>query len=216
MSRKSSPLDTFREEALELLADLEQELLRLEADPQNMDTVNAAFRALHTIKGSGAMLDLEIIVGFSHRLEEIFDLLRSGYVGVTKPIVELSLSAKDELERMVRAGKDAEESEESNTILNRFRELLPELESREEESVRNGPRPTPPGGTGTDSDKRRQCFQIHYAPDPDCFRNGGNPLVILQELATLGETLTLGNTGDLPSLNSLAPDTCYLSWEMLL
>lgn len=220
MSRRADPFATYREEALELLTELENALLSLESDPHDADTVNAAFRALHTIKGSGAMLDLGVIVGFAHHFENVFDLLRSGMVGVTKEIIEIALAAKDELNRMVLAGRDAEESDASREILSRMTAAVPEMAPEESEGT-GEPDATAgvPGGNapGAPGEPRRQrCFQVHYAPDPREFLNGGNPLLILQELSGLGEALTLSTVRDVPPLSGLDAERCYLSWEILV
>ncbi|MFP4431625.1 MAG: chemotaxis protein CheA [Spirochaetaceae bacterium] len=215
MRRRSDPFETYREEALELLSELENALLSLESDPQDADTVNAAFRALHTIKGSGAMLDLSVIVGFAHHLENVFDLLRSGVVGVTKEIIEIALAGKDELNRMVLAGRDAEESETSREILSRIAAALPETAPKDAEAS-NGAREA---GTLTGAPRepgRQRCFGVHYAPDPRDFLNGGNPLLVLQELSGLGEALTLSSVRDVPPLSDLEAERCYLSWEILV
>ena len=49
-------LDTFREEMVEILADLENSLLELEDNVADSDAIDRVFRCLHTIKGSSAMV----------------------------------------------------------------------------------------------------------------------------------------------------------------
>ncbi|HLN25104.1 MAG TPA: Hpt domain-containing protein, partial [Patescibacteria group bacterium] len=74
------PTEVFRQEAQELLEQLEQALLDLESAPGNADLVNSAFRALHTLKGSGAMFGFDVAAKFAHSLENAFDLVRQGKV----------------------------------------------------------------------------------------------------------------------------------------
>ena len=62
----SDPTDTFRQEARELLDQLEAGLLDLEQDPSNSDLINSTFRALHTLKGSGAMFGFTAVAEFVH------------------------------------------------------------------------------------------------------------------------------------------------------
>ena len=61
----AQPLDrfkaTFREEAFELLTQLEDKLLELESQPLNGELINAAFRAIHTVKGSAAMFGFDAV-----------------------------------------------------------------------------------------------------------------------------------------------------------
>ena len=70
--------NTYREEAAELLAELENSLLELEEHPEDHDLINRVFRAMHTIKGSGAMFGFDEIARFTHEVETVFDLVRNG------------------------------------------------------------------------------------------------------------------------------------------
>ena len=74
----SDPTETFRQEARELLEQLELGLLDLEHDPSNSDLINSTFRALHTIKGSGAMFGFTDVASFVHEFETAFDRVRKG------------------------------------------------------------------------------------------------------------------------------------------
>ena len=59
--------DTFFEEAAELLEELEAGLLHLDRHPDHdSDTLNAVFRAAHSIKGSAGMLDMALLMRFTH------------------------------------------------------------------------------------------------------------------------------------------------------
>jgi two-component system chemotaxis sensor kinase CheA len=69
MSREELNRQAFREEAFELLGELESSLLELEEDPGNAEVINRVFRAMHTIKGSGAMFGFEDIASFTHEVE---------------------------------------------------------------------------------------------------------------------------------------------------
>src|SRR4051794_34412492 len=75
--------DTYRVEASELLAELEASLLELERTPEDRELIGRVFRALHTIKGSGAMFGFEQIAAFTHDVENAFDLVRAGELAVT-------------------------------------------------------------------------------------------------------------------------------------
>ena len=62
----------YKEEAYELLAELEVALLALEETPADEEPIGRVFRALHTIKGSGAMFGFDDIAAFTHEVETIF------------------------------------------------------------------------------------------------------------------------------------------------
>lgn len=115
--------EIFREEALELLAELEATLLELEAEPTNLDLVNRAFRALHTVKGSGAMFGFDDIAEFTHDIENIFDKIRNDELYVTKELITVSFAARDHIMAMLGAA-DAEAShEQGEAILSSLRAL---------------------------------------------------------------------------------------------
>ncbi len=72
----TDPTATFLQEAQELLEVLEQALLDLEHAPDDTDLIDSAFRALHTIKGSGAMFGFDAVAAFTHHVETAFDRVR--------------------------------------------------------------------------------------------------------------------------------------------
>jgi two-component system chemotaxis sensor kinase CheA len=89
--------EIFREEAFDLLAELESTLLELENSPEDLDLVNRAFRALHTIKGSGAMFGFDDIADFTHSVESVFDKIRNEELKVTCPLINLTFAARDHI-----------------------------------------------------------------------------------------------------------------------
>ena len=97
----------FRDEAEELLQQIDGDLLRLEefvdsgqADPE---IVNSLFRALHTIKGSSGMLGFTEVQGLAHKLENLCDLLRKERMPLSEGSVEFLFSGRDFLTDLVQA-----------------------------------------------------------------------------------------------------------------
>src|SRR6185369_8516270 len=91
----------FQEEARELLGELESALLELNVRRDDRDVVGRVFRALHTIKGSGAMFGFDDIAAFSHGLETAFDLLRTGQLSATSDLINLTFAAGDQIKTML-------------------------------------------------------------------------------------------------------------------
>ena len=77
------PAETFRVEAADVLGEVEQALLDLMERPGDKDLVDAVFRGLHTLKGSGAMFGFDALAGFTHHCEGAFDQVRKGAVAAT-------------------------------------------------------------------------------------------------------------------------------------
>lgn len=108
----------FREEAYDLLAELEDALLELEQAPDDLDLVNQIFRALHTIKGSGSMFGFEDIAEFTHEVETVFDMIRNENLAVTQNLCSLSLRARDHIRKMLESeGEGPVDPEERQDIL---------------------------------------------------------------------------------------------------
>ncbi|WP_027174850.1 chemotaxis protein CheA [Desulfovibrio aminophilus] len=93
----------FREEAYDLLGELETTLLELEQTPGDLDVINRVFRALHTIKGSGSMFGFEDIAAFTHEVETVFDQVRNEELAVTTELLNLVFRARDYIQKMLDA-----------------------------------------------------------------------------------------------------------------
>src|SRR5512136_2327154 len=95
--------ETFRDEACELLAEIEAALLELEERPGDRELVDRVFRALHTIKGSGGTCEFTDVSSFAHELESFFDMVRKGKIRVTQEFIALALAARDLIKEMLDA-----------------------------------------------------------------------------------------------------------------
>ncbi|HEX8588817.1 Hpt domain-containing protein, partial [Pseudomonas sp.] len=88
---------TFIVEAREQLQAMEESLLQLETDPGDDDAIGAIFRAAHTIKGSAGLFGLDLIVSFTHIVEDVLDRLRDGSVTVTPELIAVLLKSGDHM-----------------------------------------------------------------------------------------------------------------------
>jgi two-component system chemotaxis sensor kinase CheA len=104
----TDPTATFRQEAQELLEVLEQALLDLEHAPGDTELVDSAFRALHTIKGSGAMFGFDAVAAFTHHVETAFDLVRKGKVSASRDLIAVALTAKDRMRVLIERPETAD------------------------------------------------------------------------------------------------------------
>ena len=119
---------TYREEAGELLAELETSLLDLEETPDDNDLINRVFRAMHTIKGSGAMFGFDDIAAFTHEVETVFDLVRNGKMVVTKELLDLTLKSRDHISALLdaSAGCGVADQQEGDALIAGLRRLVPQ------------------------------------------------------------------------------------------
>jgi two-component system, chemotaxis family, sensor kinase CheA len=96
-------LKEFAVESQEHLADIETQLLTLEAQGDNMDValVNTVFRAIHSIKGAAGFMGLDTLGGLAHRAEEVLNRLRSKELRPTSVVINTLLRATDRLKDLI-------------------------------------------------------------------------------------------------------------------
>ncbi len=206
----------FQEEARELLAELEAALLELDRDRANLDVVGRAFRALHTIKGSGAMFGFDDVASFTHHLENAFDQLRKGTLGVSSDLIRLALGASDQIKAMLEeaAGRGAADQGRSAEILTAV-EQLTHSEASVPAASEIQPAPDAPA-SAPDPEGLTHQWRVHFRPGPEVLSNGTNPLLLLGELRELGALQVQVDTAGVPPLAEIDAERCYLAWDMLL
>jgi len=199
----------FQEEAREILVELEAALLELNENPGNKDLVGRTFRALHTIKGSGAMFGFDELAAFTHNLENAYDEVRNGRLRVTPELINLSLAALDQIKGMVEL-TDVDKSVSAD-ILAKLRELTGKSEPQNaKEAPPASSAPAAAASTPT------RDWRVSFSPGPDLMRNGSNPLLLLSELKQLGNLQIKASMTAIPPLAELDPERCYISWDMTL
>jgi two-component system chemotaxis sensor kinase CheA len=194
---------TFREEAAELVAEFEAALLELERRPDDAALVDRAFRAMHTIKGSGGMFGLAELAAFTHELESAFDAVRTGRLRASRELVSAALEAKDHIRALVEgAGADAAPARAQ--LVTRLRRHLygPEAD-------------TPAVAPGADA-SARTTYRVRFRPHPGLFEDGTNPLGILAELRAMGGCEIVARVEGVPALEDLSPERCHLGWDLTL
>jgi two-component system chemotaxis sensor kinase CheA len=209
-----SQREAYREEAYELLAELETSLLALEEAPDDVELIGRVFRALHTIKGSGAMFGFDDIAAFTHEVETVFDQVRNGKMIVTKALVDLTLAAQDQIRRMLDGseGEGKIDATDAKDIIESLRRLTPV--PHEQKSSLAVAIQVPPSATAGEG--RDVTYHISLRLRPAVFSKGTNPILLLNELRELGECKVVARTEEIPELEDLDPEACRTSWEVIL
>ena len=104
-------LDVFFEETDTYLRTLNDDVLKLEKNPEDIEVLNAIFRSAHTLKGMAATMGYEKMATLTHQMENVFELLKNGEVTATHDTVTLIFNCFDTLSEIVedlRAGGDGE------------------------------------------------------------------------------------------------------------
>ena len=212
-------LHTFIVEARDLLEEMEEALLRVEQTPDDADTINAIFRAAHTIKGSAGLFGLDHMVSFTHVAESVLDKVRSGKLEITSELVALFLGVRDQLGVLI--DQIAEGKEPDDDTLRSGAELVNKLQSHlgqpllvtpqanaeaEHDGEVESQRPD-----GVDSDD----WHLSLRFGSNVLKNGMDPLSFIRYLTTLGKIKHIFTLVEaVPNLSELDPEASYLGFEI--
>lgn len=97
----SQYLDIFIEESKEHLQALNEQVLILEKEPDNADTINEIFRAAHSLKGMSGTMGYKKIQELTHHMENVFSEIRTGNMVVTEELVDVIFQGVDSLESSI-------------------------------------------------------------------------------------------------------------------
>jgi two-component system chemotaxis sensor kinase CheA len=202
----TDPDQVFLQEAQDLLEQLELSLLDLERTPGDGELIDKAFRALHTIKGSGAMFGFDAVATFTHEFETAFDLVRKGKVIPTRELIAVALAAKDQMRRLIDQPASASAKGASTSASDA---ILADLQAFMAAAV------SPPPEPGC-CDNGLLVWRIRFRLPADAMVTGTNPLLLLDELGTLGTASIAARTDGVPALEEIDPTLSYLRWEVTL
>ena len=203
-------LDVFLEEANEHVESMEGALLELESSSDTAELLNTVFRAAHSIKGTSATLGLHTVAEFTHELESLLDRMRDGQVDATSDVTELLLESADVLTGLLSSTRDeTPEPENLTAVLTRLKDL--------NEDGASGSLNVDAGDDASKEGSSPASYDIVFGPSRDFFHFGLDPLILLRELATLGTLSDVRiDNSKLPPLDSMDPESCYLTWTLRL
>jgi two-component system chemotaxis sensor kinase CheA len=228
--------ETFFQECEEQLGELETGLQSMEEGNADNETVNAVFRAVHSIKGGAGAFKLDRLVRFAHGFETTLDKIRNETLVASPAVMKVMLRAADVLADLVNEAREGVDGDES-----RAKELLAELQGfndgeaapkavaekpKAEESEPDpfqalgfqpvilsldgeagDPSTTAPGG-------RR--WRISFRPKPELYYKGNETSRLIRELGRLGPIDVKCETNEVPTLARLDTEAAYLSWTIEL
>lgn len=97
----SQYLEIFLDETKEHLQSLNMQILELEQDPENMDTINEIFRAAHSLKGMAGTMGYKRMQAVTHEMENVFSEVRNGNLRVKAEMIDILFQCLDALEEYV-------------------------------------------------------------------------------------------------------------------
>ena len=221
-------LQTYYTESRELLEDMETQLLEIEHQEADElpETLNAIFRAAHTIKGSASLFGLDGIVDFTHVVESVLDRLRDGAIGVDPNLISLMLKCQTHISTLV------DECESGGAVSDDSRALSEALSQEltvylspvaggkadagdlaaTADEAEEAPSYTLEGG---DDSVDNDCWHISLRFGRSSFRDGFDPISFIRYLEGLGEIRHVLVMDDwLPGASDFDAEDCYLGFEI--
>ncbi len=235
----------FFAECDESLQAAEAGLAACQAGTHNAETINAIFRAVHSIKGGAGAFGFEALQAFTHIFETLLSDVRDGTVPLGGPLVDLLLRALDTLSDHVLAARDGGEPPADTA-------LLAELTAAQARNAGAAPaqeaapppatEPAVDDGEGDgdgdgDGDGEGDPFDldalldsldselapaasaewpIHIRPHAAAMANGSEPVLLLRELSRLGGRCVSVDCSHVPPLDLIDARQGYLGWTFAM
>lgn len=236
---------TFFQECSELLGDLEANLLALETGQGDAETINAVFRAVHSVKGGAGAFGLEDLVRFAHVFETLMDELRSGRKDCDDVTVKTLLRASDVLADHIAAAQGTGAPVDAA----RSAGLVAELEVLTHGQAAASVVPAPvaavadaddfgftpltldladfgapaelppldlPDLTASSAAAPTVGWRIVFRPHPRLYASANDVSLLLRELTRLGPTSVELDDSGLPMLDALDAEDAHLIWTITL
>ncbi|GLR50249.1 chemotaxis protein CheA [Shinella yambaruensis] len=232
--------EIFFQECEEQLAELESGLLKLNDGDRDPETVNAVFRAVHSIKGGAGAFGLDDLVSFAHVFETTLDCVRSNKLEPTQDVLKVMLKSADVLADLTNAARDGGSVDEA-----RSRTLIRELEALAHGEVPTAaeapaPKPAPKAAAPApviekppvndegfqpipfsfgDFDEEPAAHyvptvQVDFKPKKDLYAKGNEAVLLLRDVSRLGEMSVYCDMDSLPPLDKMDPEEAYFSWKI--
>ena len=200
----------FFEESKEHLGTMEATLLALESAPEDPELLNQVFRAAHSIKGASGIFGFADVQRFTHGLEGLLHKLRDGAILLAPPLADLLLRATDVLRAVLRAAEQEKHAPDG------FAAMLREIEA----AMLTGHTPAGRELRAEDPTAKAsgvRCCRVLFVPGKYLFRQGMDPLLVIRDLAELGEVIEVNvDATALPSLEMMDPELSYLAWTLTI
>ena len=122
----SQYLEIFLDETNEHLQNLNTQILSLEQDPENMDTINEIFRAAHSLKGMAGTMGYKRMQTLTHDMENVFSEVRNGNIKVKADMIDVLFQCLDALEEYntnIRESSD-EGTNDNGALIKRLNDIM--------------------------------------------------------------------------------------------
>ena len=201
----------FIEEATDLIHDLEKSSLELSTEPTNNNHIEVIFRAMHSLKGGSAMFGFSTIDSFTHHLESAYDNVRKGLLKVNDKLLDLTFKSIDHIKVLL-----SEDDRLSAGTIKNHELLVKGISELVHVNPHTDEADSSPVSETLQANNDIATYYIQFIPKKEIFRNGTNPLLIINELASLGQSRVFTITDEIPAFSEINVLSCYTSWVTIL
>jgi two-component system, chemotaxis family, sensor kinase CheA len=222
---------TFFEECADGLGELEAGLLAIESGSADADTVNAVFRAVHSIKGGAGAFNLTDLVHFAHVFETTLDEVRSNRLETTPDVVKVLLRSADVLADLVTTARDggSADAERTRAVTEELKAFVGAKGGAPAAASSGSIFGDMPGDDGMDGldftpvaidfsdilgDGGPSRFRIVFRPRPELYEKANETSRLVRECLALGTGMVSCDASDLPAFDELQPEGAYLCWTI--
>lgn len=229
----SDPLDeikiVFFQECSELLEELEDGLYAMRDGEETDDTVNAVFRAVHSIKGGAGAFGLDVLVSVSHQFETVLDKVRSNQLETDPDLLDLFMRSADKLQDLVQAAKDGREPDasECDELVVALKAYESPGEAAPAPAAQAAPTAAEPDENGfqvapldldfgLDDEPEATAasgWKVTFIPHVDLYHRGNDCCRLVGLLIEMGATNVHVGTDSAPIWSDLPPETPFMVWH---
>ena len=208
----SQYLEIFIDETSEHLQNLSQQLMSLEEEPGNSDTINEIFRAAHSLKGMAGTMGFKRMQNLTHVMENVFSEVRNGKMSVTANLVDVLFQCLDALENYLESiqqtsDEGTEDNESIIALLNKFLEGGGEA-AKEASPAKKKEEQAKPAATSASAnvsnlafsefevnaikqafDKGIKVYKLVVHVDENCILKAARAFLVFKSLEDLGEII---------------------------
>jgi two-component system chemotaxis sensor kinase CheA len=213
-------LEQFLIESRDLIAVASGDFAALARNPQSTGSIDSAFRAIHTLKGSVAVFAMLPAEQVLHCAEDILERARKGATELDSSTITSLVACLDQIDRWVdQIEQNGSLGEDAATIADTLASLLSSTVSRSPVDARANA--ASEGWVAqllareskilANSDQPLTAFR--YTPDADCFFRGDDPLAVVAAVPDLLALAVLPSGGDWPGADDIEPFSCFTILE---
>ncbi|ABH01837.1 chemotaxis protein CheA [Borreliella afzelii] len=226
--------NSFKEESIENVSDIEQALLNLEVS-SDQDIINSIFRNLHTIKGSSGMFGFNFTASLVHEIETVLDVAKDGRATFNQAAIDATLMSVDFIRELIEGDEAISEidfNKRKQFLINEIKKVfeLSNVKGDFQEALENDFSKSDNSSAlkefvRVDSDNKFddealrsefKSYKILFSPAKGILFQGHKPINLLSKLINLGSGHVRAKVDSIPDLELISPDNVYVDWEIRL